>query len=939
MKFILVFFILFIPSILTASNVENFPILKGDIKSISFNNSKDLSNSVIDVIKNFTDEANLNKIKQELSKPDNLNINPVNYSEFSSLLPLPSDTIIRIINNNFSSEGLYNFFEYDFKKDIIFSYGASVNIEFEIIEITPSNLKNNLSKGALAKTVTRFPTNNPQLDTFLLAPISAVPLLFNAGLGGGSSGSSTEENLNTSVFETTEYNNQWGLGAINSSTAYARGYTGSGITVSVMDNTFDTDHPDLVGIWVTGYNALDQSTDVHCESNSSMNSNGCVHAHGTHVAGTIAALKDGTEMHGVAYDAKVKPIVMADGSWDSSSLTTAELINGIGEGTGSGIAAMNNSWGVSSWYSVSSGGSTYYYQGPKATSSAMGSSELAAWEAGAADTVIVFSNGNDGMNTETGRVAYYTAQNTSTFSHYEDNTTDINDNIAGWYGSQGYLKTNLIGKWLTVVAIDSSNEIANFSNGCGDAKNYCISAPGVSIYAPREIAQGSGNYVSWNGTSMAAPHVTGVIAILKQQFPNLTTTQMVSLLIDSATDLGASGVDEVYGVGMVNLGEATKPTGTAFVAAKNANTANGGTMGTPTPSSTSFNFSSPFGYSLATKNLSFGFLDSFNRSYIWNPKISYSSTSDLNFTNFVNSINKKDNKKIIDFDNTQISFLNSNQNTMQSFKIDHKINKLSFTYDNQNIKENIFDLNSNSKILRFNKIKSTDKNIVNMSSNYEINKNFSFTSGYALGEFNNSNKFNESYYDINYNNDFYSLNYGYGTIVEQNQFLGTEGKGAYQINKPSVNNFIDVDSNLLINKNLEFNASYTQFNTNVDMMYKNFVNISDIKSDEFKLGFTLNKLFEKEDKLSLNFISPLSTTSGKIIQHTTKGYNKNGSYKSLTEHYSLKNENRQKNINLIYQYNLNSNLNFVSAINYNANELGQAGFNNLGLYQGLSFIF
>ena len=111
-----------------ASNAENFPILKGDIKSISLNNSKDLSNSVIDVIKNFTDEANLNKIKQELSKPDNLNINPVNYSEFSSLLPLPSDTIIRIINNNFSSEGLYNFFEYDFKKDIIFSYGETVNI-------------------------------------------------------------------------------------------------------------------------------------------------------------------------------------------------------------------------------------------------------------------------------------------------------------------------------------------------------------------------------------------------------------------------------------------------------------------------------------------------------------------------------------------------------------------------------------------------------------------------------------------------------------------------------------------------------------------------------------------------------------------------------------------------------------------------------------------
>ena len=89
----------------------------------------------------------------------------------------------------------------------------------------------------------------------------------------------------------------------------------------------------------------------------------------------------------------------------------------------------------------------------------------------------------------------------------------------------------MIGKWLTVVAIDSSNEIASFSNGCGDAKNYCISAPGVSIYAPREIAQGSGNYVSWNGTSMAAPNVTGVAVVLRSFYPKLSASSIKHILI------------------------------------------------------------------------------------------------------------------------------------------------------------------------------------------------------------------------------------------------------------------------------------------------------------------------------------------------------------------------------------------------------------------------
>ena len=57
---------------------------------------------------------------------------------------------------------------------------------------------------------------------------------------------------------------------------------------------------------------------------------------------------------------------------------------------------------------------------------------------------------------------------------------------------------------------------------------------------------------------MAAPHVSAAVAILKQEFPSLTGAQIVDLLLNSATDLGASGTDEVYGVGLLNLDGATK---------------------------------------------------------------------------------------------------------------------------------------------------------------------------------------------------------------------------------------------------------------------------------------------------------------------------------------------------------------------------------------------
>ena len=146
------FFVLFFSSNILAKAMEYYPILKGDVHSLSFKNDQQLYDSIINVIKNFADEKQINKIKQTLSKKDNLNLNPTNYSEIVSLLPLPSKTIIRIINNNFS-EGLYNFFEYDLKKNIIISYGEIINIEFEVIEIKPSNTKSAagryLSFGAL----------------------------------------------------------------------------------------------------------------------------------------------------------------------------------------------------------------------------------------------------------------------------------------------------------------------------------------------------------------------------------------------------------------------------------------------------------------------------------------------------------------------------------------------------------------------------------------------------------------------------------------------------------------------------------------------------------------------------------------------------------------------------------------------------------------------
>src|SRR5258708_16246788 len=65
----------------------------------------------------------------------------------------------------------------------------------------------------------------------------------------------------------------------------------------------------------------------------------------------------------------------------------------------------------------------------------------------------------------------------------------------------------------------------------------------------------------WNGTSFSAPTITGAVALMAQAFPNLTGKQIVSILFQTADDLGAAGVDSIYGNGRLNIQPAFHPIG------------------------------------------------------------------------------------------------------------------------------------------------------------------------------------------------------------------------------------------------------------------------------------------------------------------------------------------------------------------------------------------
>lgn len=110
--------------------------------------------------------------------------------------------------------------------------------------------------------------------------------------------------------------------------------------------------------------------------------------------------------------------------------------------------------------------------------------------------------------------------------------------ITKWYPA-GYDEV------LAVSATDSTDQLASFSSY---GEWIEVSAPGVDVYSTIP----SNSYASWSGTSMAAPHVAGVAALIWSAFPHYTRDQVRRLLEGTADDLGESGFDEYYGYGRVN---------------------------------------------------------------------------------------------------------------------------------------------------------------------------------------------------------------------------------------------------------------------------------------------------------------------------------------------------------------------------------------------------
>src|SRR5690606_7891879 len=113
--------------------------------------------------------------------------------------------------------------------------------------------------------------------------------------------------------------------------------------------------------------------------------------------------------------------------------------------------------------------------------------------------------------------------------------------------------------WLAVAALDPDNptRLTDYSQECGSAMNYCLAAPGDVVFIdPDATSQANSGLYVGGGTSFAAPLVSGAAAVVWAAFPYFSNDLVRQSILGGARDLGAPGVDPVFGWGLLDVTKA-----------------------------------------------------------------------------------------------------------------------------------------------------------------------------------------------------------------------------------------------------------------------------------------------------------------------------------------------------------------------------------------------
>ncbi len=357
----------------------------------------------------------------------------------------------------------------------------------------------------------------------------------------------------TAWSNSNEYRAANGLSMIRAAEAYATTpsngrVAGAGVRVAVTDTGLDLQQTQFEN----PERYVFQTRDIPLQTDDSQ-------GHGTHVAGTIAARRDGTSVHGVAYNAQIVSLTIIP----SADVRPGEFVNPIIGTPSASAAAIYSAAGLDRTVpAINGGGSPFFFtnnlgfpEQDSVKSNPAARAQVINMSWGGPDPIPLTGGGRQILDA----LIAAAGQNVALVAALGNDARVGASSAPAQYATDPRMN----GMFIAVGALNSAGTgPAAFSNTCGALAQQCVFAPGSQITSTYI----NGGTAALSGTSMAAPHVSGALAVLLAAFPTVAPRDIVHRLLVRSDDMGAPGVDPIYGWGKINLERAMSPNGPLSVA-------------------------------------------------------------------------------------------------------------------------------------------------------------------------------------------------------------------------------------------------------------------------------------------------------------------------------------------------------------------------------------
>ena len=359
-----------------------------------------------------------------------------------------------------------------------------------------------------------------------------------------------------------EYQEQKALERINAHQAHASlevvhgsgTKPGEGVTIGIIDSGVDLNHPELAGAQLEEFLLQGVPDEIRNDPRD--------YSHGTAVTSVIAAQPNDRWFVGLAWGADFKvfaaPVSGPDpssypGGYDPRTYDWEQTYRTV---LASGVAIVN-----ASYYAVGRFVENYTAAQTRAVLPQL---RVVAQEGVAEPTIFVWAAGNDH-----GEPCSPQSDENCVADPGDSSKGRFNATSPSLLGGAVALLEELQGHNVVVAALAEDGTIADYSNRCGVAADWCIAAPGSGIVGAYFGPQGTG-LARGSGTSFAAPLVTGGLALMKQLFRDqLSHRELVTRLLRTADKGGRYTDSATYGQGALDLGAAVSPVGTPRVTTGN----------------------------------------------------------------------------------------------------------------------------------------------------------------------------------------------------------------------------------------------------------------------------------------------------------------------------------------------------------------------------------